>query len=138
MRSAVTAILFGLLALLLSSGCGSDVVYNSAPAPSNDQGAEGEVLIYDRSGKVWDVTHAQKYGMVLSGFENGLGPFVIKPIMDPQMLSPGDMSYPYDDQNFRVLGTSLNGFTRAYPIEIMSNHEIANEQFGDAHVAVAY
>ena len=37
-----------------------------------------------------------------------------------------------------MIGTSLNGFTRAYPIELLSRFEVANEQFGEAHVAVAY
>ena len=140
MRFAIRAILFGLWVLLLSSGCGGDVVYNPPPATSNDQASEkdGEALIYDGTGKAWDVTHAQKYRMVPSGFRFGLGPLYIRPIMNPQMLSPGDLNYPHDDIDDRVLGTVLNGFTRAYPIDILSRHEIANEQFGDAHVAVTY
>ncbi len=54
------------------------------------------------------------------------------------MLSPGDEGYPSDDDDFLVIGVNLNGFTRAYPIYIMRWKEVANEQFGDAHVAVAY
>ena len=137
MRFAIRAILFGLCALLLSSGCGSDVVYNN-PSPTPSYEEDGPVLIHDQTGKAWDVTHARKYGMVPFNFAFGLGPFGIKPIMSPQMLSPGDLNYPHDDTDARVLGTVLNGFTRAYPIDAMSTHEIANEQFGDAHVAVAY
>ena len=71
-------------------------------------------------------------------FENGLGPFAVKPIINATMLSPGDLNYPLDSQGILVIGTSLNGFTRAYPIEILSRFEVANEQFGEAHVAVAY
>ena len=140
MRFAITAILFGLWAAL-SSGCGSDVVYTSPPPSSDDQGQgeEGEVFIHDVTGKAWDVTHAaRKYGMDSFRFEYGLGPFAVKPMMDPEMLSPGDLSYPLDTQDFLVIGTSLNGFTRGYPIELLGRHEIANEQFGDAHVAVGY
>ena len=54
------------------------------------------------------------------------------------MLSPGDLNYPSDDDNVLVLGVSLNGFTRGYPIQVMSKHEVVNEQFGDARVAVAF
>ena len=146
MRSAITAILFGLCALLLSSGCGGDMAYNPPPASSNTQGGnqsqsqshEPQAYIQDRVGKVWNVTQAQQYGMVPSGFQYGLGPFAIRPIMDPQMLSPGDPGYPSGYEDFLVLAANLNGFARAYPIGVMSRHEIANEQFGDAYVAVAY
>ena len=140
MRLAITALHFGLWALL-SSGCGSDVVHTPTPPSSVDRGQEeeGEVFITDHTGKAWDVTHAvRKYGMEPLMFENGLGPFAIKPIINASMLSPGDLSYPFDSQGFLVIGTSLNGFTRAYPIEILSRFEVANEQFGEAHVAVAY
>ena len=141
MRPAIAAILLALWAVL-SSGCGSDVVYQvpSPPAPDGPgQGEEGEVFMTDLTGKVWDVTHAARnYGMEPSMFENGLGPLAIQPIMNARMLSPGDLNYPSDSQSLLVIGTSLNGFTRAYSIEVMGRFEVANEQFGDAHVAVAY
>jgi hypothetical protein len=140
MKFAITAILFALCAVL-SSGCGSDVVHTSVPASSVDQGQgeEREIFIQDVTGKSWDVTHAvRKYGMDSLRFEYGLGPFAIQPIINARMLSPGDLSYPRDTQDFLVIGTNLNGFTRAYPIELLARHEVANEQFGDAHVAVAY
>ena len=140
MRLAITALHFGLWALL-SSGCGSDVVHTPTPPSSVDQGQgeEGEVFITDYTGKAWDVTHAaRKYGMEPLMFENGLGPFAIKPIINARMLSRGDLNYPLDSQGILVIGTSLNGFARAYPIEIMGRFEVANEQFGEAHVAVAY
>ena len=139
MKFAITVLHFGLWAL--SSGCGSDVVKTSTPPSSVDQrqGEEGEVFITDYTGKSWDVTHAvRNYGMEPLMFENGLGPFAIKPIINAKMLSPGDLNYPLDSQGTLLIGTSLNGFTRAYPIEILSRFEVANEQFGEAHVAVAY
>ena len=146
MRPVLTIILFA--AGLLASGCGSDSTNNPQGAPSYydevNRGASGvdqqgeTLLITDRTGEKWDVTHAQKYGLVPDGYQYGLGRFAIRPIMDPQMLSPGDPDYPSDNEEFLVLGVSLNGFTRAYPISVMGWHEIANEQFGDAYVAVAY
>ncbi len=143
MKPATKAALFGLWALVLSSGCGygDDVAYSpSAPAydAERDLGRPTTATIQDRTGKIWDVAHAQEYGMVSSGFEFGLGPYAIKPIMNPQMLSAGDFNYPSNHDNFRVMGVRLNGFIRAYPLGILTGHEVANEQFGDAHVAVAY
>ena len=133
-------IFFGLWALVFASGCGygSDVVYNpSAPAYDAERDLGEFATIQDRTGKIWDVTHAREYDMVPSGFQFGLGPFAILPIMNPRMLSPGDQDYPTRFGTFRVMGASLNGFTRAYPLGVMRGHEVANEQFGDAHVAVA-
>ena len=100
---------------------------------------EGNVLITDRTGKSWDVTHARdQYDLQPSGFQFGLGPFAIRPIMAPMMWSPGESGYPGSGEIFLVLATRLNGLTRAYPIAVMSRHEIANEKFGQTHVAVAY
>ena len=140
MRFSITALHFALWALIWV-GCGSDVVHTPTTPSSVDQrqGEEGKVFIIDYTGKEWDVTHAvRKYGMEPFMFGNGLGPFAIKPIINASMLSPGDLNYPLDSQGILVIGTSLNGFTRAYPIEILSRFEVANEQFGEAHVAVAY
>jgi len=143
MKPTTKIALFGLWAFVFSSGCGygDDVAYNpSAPAydAQRDIGRSTDVTIEDRTGKIWDVAHAQEYDMVASGFEFGLGPFAIKPLMNPPMLSPGDFNYPDRHDNFRIMGVSLNGFTRAYPLGILRGHEVANEQFGEAHVAVAY
>ena len=143
MRFAGRAILFGLWALF-SSGCGKDVVYNPAPQPVSSNGQGGDqaefpkASIVDFEAKTWDVTHAQKYGMVPENFAHGLGIHHIRPITNPRMLSPGDEDYPSDDADFFVIGVNLNGFTRAYPLFIMGWKEVADEQFGDAHVAVAY
>ncbi len=38
----------------------------------------------------------------------------------------------------RVLGVSLNGITRAYPIKILNYHEIVNDEFGDEAVVVTF
>tara|TARA_Y100000588_G_C14100060_1_gene858398 strand:+ start:592 stop:756 length:165 start_codon:yes stop_codon:yes gene_type:complete len=54
------------------------------------------------------------------------------------MIHPGDPDYPSTRSTFLVMGVQLNGFTRAYPIRVMSRVEVANEKFGEAHVAVAY
>ncbi len=104
------------------------------------------IFIVDQTGKKWDVTHAKKrYDMEPSKFQFGLGPNAIRPILTPRMLSPGDTGYPEDEAGFLVLGTTLNDGTRplsdgtrSYSIIDLSRHEIADEKFGNLHVAVAY
>ncbi len=104
------------------------------------------IFIADRTGKKWDVTHAKKrYDMEPSKFQFGLGPNAIRPILTPKMLSPGDTDYPDDEADFLVLGTTLNDGTRplsdgtrSYSIIDLTRHEIADEKFGNLHVAVAY
>ncbi len=108
-------------------------------APSAIIEENKRILIVDETGKEWDVTHAkEKYGMEPSKFQFGLGPNAIRPILNPELLSPGDANYPDNHDDFLVLGTSLNGETRAYAIDKLIDHEIADEHFGDLHVAVAY
>jgi hypothetical protein len=100
---------------------------------------EGKVFIEDQTGKMWDITHAvDKYGFSAGNFQFGLGPFAITPINDPEMLSPGNAGYPDANDERLVIGTTINNDTRAYSLNVLSRHEIANERFGDAFVSVAY
>ena len=54
------------------------------------------------------------------------------------MLFKGQNGYPSPDQTFTVLGTEINGNSRAYPLDVLIRHEIANERFTSTYVAVAY
>ena len=141
MKNTIAKIFFTFLSACCISACGGDAVTTSNQETRSEATLEQRevVFITDRTGKKWDVTHARdKYGMIPSGYQYGLGPYAIRPIMNPRMLFPNDLGYPGSNDIFLILGTSLNGFTRAYPIGVLSRHEVANEQFGDAHVAVAY
>lgn len=141
MKSRTSMEFITLLAACCIGGCGGDTATHSTPQTRQTVAVEQRetVFITDRTGKRWDVTHARdKYGLVPSGYQYGLGPYAIRPIMNPQMLFPNDRGYPESSEYFLILGTSLNGFARAYPIAVLSRHEVANEQFGDIHAAVAY
>ncbi len=120
-----------------SSGCG-----DSSGSPSGPPGIEGDagrIFIVDKTGKRWDVTYAKnEFGFEPDEFEIGSGPFSLRPILNPQMLSAEEDGYPADNATLLILGTRLNDMPRAYAIGVMSTHEVANEVFGDAHVAVAY
>ncbi len=133
--------------IIIFTSCSQD-----PSSPDANFGPEGiiqedaRIFIVDRTGKRWDVTHAKKrYDMEPSKFQFGLGPNAIRPILTPKMLSPGDTGYPEDEADFLVLGTTLNDGTRplsdgtrSYSIIDLTRHEIADEKFGNLHVAVAY
>ena len=127
---------FALSLILFIAGC--DLIESQEDTATVVR-KEDKIFIEDRTGKSWDVTHAvNEYGFRPEDFQFGLGPFAITPINDPKMLSPGDAGYPDDNASFLVIGTTINGDTRAYPLEVLSRHEIANERFGNIHVSVAY
>jgi hypothetical protein len=111
---------------------------------SNEEQAEvilthDQILIKDKTGKSWDVTHAvNHYEFEPEKFRSGLGPFAILPILNPNMLSRGQFGFPNNDESFLILGTILNGHTRAYPLSALSRHEVVDERFDSTYVAVAY
>jgi hypothetical protein len=129
---------FPALAVILSIVACND----SRPNPSGPAAVskgDSRLLIRDVTGKEWDVIHARnRYGMLPSQFQYGLGPQAIRPILQPHMLLPGEAGYPEADGRFLVIGVDLFNFTRSYPIQVMGWHEVANERFGKTHVAVAY
>jgi hypothetical protein len=117
-------------------------VVDEPPPDEDNEDGDGEeeerIFITDRTGKKWDVTHAvTNYGFIAEAFQFGLGPFAIKPLMNPEMYSPSDPGYPLPN-DARIVGTTINGDTRAYPLRELGFHEVADEKFGDTHVAVAY
>ncbi len=71
-------------------------------------------------------------GDVLSGGPPKDG---IPSIDNPSFVALGETSYGDDDE---VLGVVHNGIVKAYPIGIMNWHEIVNDFFGDAPVAITF
>jgi len=60
----------------------------------------------------------------------------IPALSDPKLIAAGSASYlkPGD----RVVGISLNGETRAYPIGILNWHEIVNDEIAGQRFAITY
>lgn len=59
----------------------------------------------------------------------------------PALSAPRFVSVAQADflnENDRVLGISLYGETKAYPVRILNYHEIVNDRFGDTAVMVSY
>ena len=103
---------------------------------------ENPASITDRTGRVWDVTHARDvYGMNPSYFNYGLGFGAIASVDDPTVLEEGDSGYPSPDSRVEVFGVSRNGEQRAYSVSALARHEVFNDVYpgeSNQHLAVAY
>ncbi len=66
-----------------------------------------------------------------------LGKDGIPAILDPQFISGAEASEQMVDSE-RVLGVSINGDHRAYPLNLLSRHEIVNDKVGGVPVAVTW
>jgi len=100
---------------------------------------DSTIYIVDRTGKQWDITHAVKhYNFSKNNFNYGLGPNAIKPINYPDMLESGDPGYPESHSSQTVIGVNINGEARAYPIDVLSSHEVVNDTLKGFYTAVAY
>lgn len=60
----------------------------------------------------------------------------IPAITSPKTVAPADARFL--KANDRVVGVALNGQARAYPISILTQHEIVNDKLGDTPIAVTY
>lgn len=68
--------------------------------------------------------------------DGGPGKDGIPSIDSPDFAPAGDITYVSDSR--MVIGVHINGEVRAYPHQILDWHEIVNDQFGGANVAVIY
>lgn len=101
--------------------------------------SDGRVWIVDETGKKWEVTHAESaFGFDPASFQFGLGPHAIPPLNDPRFVSSGDAGYPSPTSPMRVLATTIDGESRAYPIGRLGRWEVVNDWFGAVPVAPAY
>ncbi len=127
------------VALLVSSFTVSGCSTTDVNVEEIAQEAGAPVVLVDQTGKEWDITTAvANYDMVVTGFEFGLGPYAIQPLIEPPLLSPGDRNYPPDDMPYKVLGVSIKGDPRAYVKLDIVKHEVVDEFIGGVPVAVAY
>jgi len=66
-----------------------------------------------------------------------LGKDGIPAILNPQFVNVAE-AMPQMEQSERVLGVSINGDHRAYPLNLLSRHEIVNDTVGEVPVAVTW
>ena len=130
-----TAVLFTCLALLSTV---SGFSFSSTDV-EEIPGDAAPVYITDINGGKWDVGHAiHFYGFDLKGFSSGKGPYTRPPIVDPEMLSPGEPGYPPDGATVRVVATFIGNEGRAYPLNIIARNEVVNDRVAGTPVTVAY
>jgi hypothetical protein len=82
----------------------------------------------------WDLSNSNiNTDEIMSGGppKDGI-PALLAPKFTPGKQS--DFMRPED----KVLGVVINGITKAYPIRILSWHEMVNDKFGDSAVLVSW
>lgn len=142
MRFSVLTAAGWWLLLLLMGGCSSstDGGDNSPPVVI-EPGTNGNdrILIVDRDGKSWDVTHAvERYGFEASGFQFGAGAHSLPPIQNPEFFEPEEPGYPSPSNTNLMIGYERNGEARAYPVSIMKDFEVADDVFDGRPIAVGF
>ena len=78
--------------------------------------------------------HTVPYSEILSGGPPRDG---IPPVDDPKFITPEDASAWLGDQE-PVIAFELNGDSRAYPLQILTLHEIVNDVVGGVPVAATF
>lgn len=122
-----------------SDGENNDSTGTGATGNEENSDVPDEFTLVDIAGKKWDIAYALKnYGFKKENFQYGIGIKAIQPILDPTFYNPGDQGYPSPDKTSLIIGFSLHDITRAYPITVMSRHEVIDEIYQDEHVAIAY
>lgn len=58
--------------------------------------------------------------------------------LEPDLLCPGDPTYPNSNQIFVGLGVAVASQARAYRLNDRFDTEVADDTIGDAQVAVTY
>ena len=60
-------------------------------------------------------------------------PAILDPVFDPRIEAMAQM-----EPSERVIGVSINGDHRAYPLNLLSRHEIVNDTVGGKPIAVTW
>lgn len=81
--------------------------------------------------------NGNKYLIPIEKIRFVLPPDAIPSIDNPKFLSPEEALKNYGGEEI-VIGVSYKGISKAYPLSILVWHEIVNDKFGDAPIAVTY
>jgi len=97
-------------------------------------GKDGKVFLEDQTGYRWDITQARSIGFDPHGFQYGIGKDAFEPLDDTDFKD--DVASPLE--NPRVIGVPTGSTGRAYSIEKLRYHEIANSSIDGVPVAAGY
>ena len=110
---------FAITLAACSQGADDSVEDPGGPLPGTEGGSTPDPLVDPED--------------IVSG---GPPPDGIPPIDDPKFLAPGDATFLTEREP--VLAVEIGGEAKAYPLQIMTWHEIVNDEIGGVPVSVTY
>jgi hypothetical protein len=110
-------------AIALQAGAFSKVVHDG-----------DRTYIVDRHGEQWDVTQARSIGFMPDRFQHGIGRNAFTPLDDSSLKDDSRKA----TKSLRVIGISDGKKAKAYSVERLWRHEVANSSIGDKPIAAAY
>ncbi len=128
----LAALAAGIVLMSFFAGCRiSSTTIEDIPLP--------EIYLEDLDGNRYHIAHAiVHYDFELNGFSSSAGPLARPPLIEPDMLLPGDVGYPTETATTKIIGASVGGESRAYAIRDISRNEVVDERIGEAHITIAY
>ena len=95
---------------------------------------DGKTFIKDRTGEKWDITQAVFLGFKPNNFEFGLGRNAFSPL-DDSLLQDATENI---SRRLRILGVPGESETKAFAVNKLRGHEIANSSIDEKPIAAAY
>lgn len=93
------------------------------------------ILMLTQPAMAWDFNeHSIPIDDILSGGPPRDG---IPALLNPEFISAEEADGKLQS-NDKVIGVTLGGSTRAYPIRILNYHELANDRIGDTPFLVSW
>ena len=133
MYQGLRIIALALLVIALPAVSIAQLSCDEPPAPFNDD------ALLNNWQNVWNLTDVCKSaeGVFYEIMSGGVGRDGIPPIDNPQFddLATADL---WLQASSPVIALEIDGIARAYPLAILTRHEIANDIIGDTPVAVTF
>ena len=131
---ALVATMFLVAASMLAMACGSsgDPAADSALDPEPTFGFDAPAASDVPAGSGGPAVSDDAPG--IGSAADRRGGFV--PLDNPVMIAAGEAAYLQPDD--RVLGVTVAGESRAYPINMMTYHHVANDEIGGEPVLITF
>lgn len=100
-------------------------------------GTDREAFARAQRESMWDLFDTSNLQMPKEQFHSGgVAKDGIPAIAEPESIHAADLQGLGD--NSRIVGVTVNGESRAYPIAVLNRHEIVNDTLGGKPIAVTY
>jgi hypothetical protein len=97
-------------------------------------GKGSKLSLEDQTGYRWDITQARSIGFDPHDFQYGIGKDAFEPLDDTSLKD--DVASPL--RNPRVIGIAAGSESKAYSIDRLRYHEIANSSIDGVPIAAGY